>query len=65
VKLAAVPANRTALVPVKFVPPIVTLAPTAPLAGVTLVIVGGAKVRFKKAFRTFAVVCWIRESTRE
>ncbi len=39
-KLAAVPLNRTAVAPVKFVPLIVTLAPTVPLVGVTLVIVG-------------------------
>ena len=39
-KLAAVPLNVTAVAPVKFVPPIVTLAPTGPLVGVTLVIVG-------------------------
>jgi hypothetical protein len=41
VKLAVSPLNRTAVVPVKFVPAIVTLAPTAPLAGVKLVSVGG------------------------
>jgi hypothetical protein len=41
VKLAAVPLNRTAVAPVKFVPLIVTLAPTAPLVGVKLVMVGG------------------------
>ena len=40
-KPAAVPLNLTAVAPVKFVPLIVTLAPTAPLAGVKLVIVGG------------------------
>ena len=41
VKLAAfTPLNRTAVAPVKFVPVIVTLVPTGPLAGVTLVIVG-------------------------
>ena len=39
-KPALVPLNRTAVAPVKFVPLIVTLAPTAPLAGVKLVIVG-------------------------
>ena len=40
-KLAALtPLNRTAVAPVKFVPPIVTLVPTGPLAGVKLVIVG-------------------------
>lgn len=40
-KFAAVPLNRTDVVPVKFVPRIVTPAPTAPLMGVKLVIVGG------------------------
>ena len=39
-KPALVPLNVTAVAPVKFVPLIVTLAPTAPLAGVKLVIVG-------------------------
>jgi hypothetical protein len=37
----AVPLNRTAVAPVKFVPLIVTLVPTIPLVGVKLVIVGG------------------------
>src|SRR6266446_5260422 len=41
VKLALVALNSTALAPVKFVPPIVTLVPTAPLVGVKLAIVGG------------------------
>jgi hypothetical protein len=41
VKLALVPLNRTVVVPVKFVPLIVTVAPTAPLVGEKLVIVGG------------------------
>src|SRR5436190_17947284 len=41
VKLALVPLNSTALVPVHFVPLIVTLVPTGPLPGVKLVIVGG------------------------
>src|SRR5437773_3478413 len=41
VKLALVPLNSTAVAPVKFVPLIVTVVPTDPLAGVTLVIVGG------------------------
>ena len=39
-KLALLPLNVTAVAPVKFVPLIVTLAPTGPLVGVTLVIVG-------------------------
>ena len=39
-KPAALPLNVTAVAPVKFVPLIVTLAPTGPLVGVTLVIVG-------------------------
>ena len=38
---AAVPLNVTAVTAVKFVPPIVTLAPTVPLAGEKLVIAGG------------------------
>src|SRR5437762_4502809 len=41
VKLALVPLNSTAVAPVKFVPLIVTLVPTGPLAGAKLVIVGG------------------------
>src|SRR5204863_5258109 len=41
VKLALVPLNSTALAPEKLVPLIVTLAPTGPLPGVKLVIVGG------------------------
>ena len=41
VKLALVPLNSTALAPVKLVPLIVTLAPTGPLPGVKLVMVGG------------------------
>ena len=40
-KLAGVPLNATAVAPVKFVPSIVTLMPTAPLCGVKSVIVGG------------------------
>ena len=40
VKLAALPLNVTAVVPVKFAPLIVTLAPSAPLVGVKLAIVG-------------------------
>jgi hypothetical protein len=40
-KLAAVPLNVTAVAPVKVVPLIVTLAPTSPLAGVKLPMVGG------------------------
>ena len=40
-KVALVPLNRTAVTPVKFVPVIVTAAPTRPLVGVKLVIVGG------------------------
>ena len=39
-KLAAVPLNATAVVPVKFAPLIVTLAPTPPLVGVKLAMVG-------------------------
>ena len=63
-KLALLPLNVTAVAPVKFVPLIITLAPTGPLAGVTLVIVGGGLFTpFKNAFKMFAVVCWIRGST--
>ena len=40
VKAAAVPLNRTVDAPVKFVPLIVMLVPTGPLAGVKLVTVG-------------------------
>jgi len=43
VKLAVIPLNRTAVAPVKLVPVIVTLAPTAPLAGVKLAIVGATR----------------------
>ena len=39
-KIALLPLNVTAVAPVKFVPVIVTLAPTGPLVGVMLVIVG-------------------------
>ena len=41
VKLALTLLNATAVVPVKFVPLMVTLVPTGPLAGVKLLIVGG------------------------
>src|SRR5438128_2119562 len=41
VKLAATPLRVTDVAPVKFVPLIVTLAPTGPLVGEKLVIVGG------------------------
>ena len=40
-KLALVPLNRTAVAPMKFAPLIVTLAPTGPLVGVKLEMVGG------------------------
>src|SRR6202040_3918108 len=40
VKVALTPLNATAVAPVKFVPLIVTLAPTGPLVGAKLVIVG-------------------------
>lgn len=40
--LAAVPLNLTAVAPVKLVPVIVTVAPTPPLVGEKLVIVGAA-----------------------
>ena len=38
--VALVPLNRTAVTPVKFVPLMVTFAPTGPLVGVKPVIVG-------------------------
>ena len=41
VKLAVVPLKRTLVVPVKFVPVMVTAVPTGPLAGLKDVIVGG------------------------
>ena len=41
VKLALTPLKVTPVAPVKFVPLMVTLAPTNPLVGVKLVIVGG------------------------
>ena len=44
VKLAFTLLNRTAVAPVKFVPLMVTLVPTGPLAGVKLVIEGGVIV---------------------
>ena len=40
-KLATVPLNVTAVARVKFAPLIATLAPSAPLVGVKLAIVGG------------------------
>jgi hypothetical protein len=40
VNAAAAPLNFTSATPVKFVPVIVTLTPTPPLAGVKLAIVG-------------------------
>ena len=43
-KVALVPLKVTAVAPVKFVPLIVTLVPTAPLVGVKLVIVGALAV---------------------
>src|SRR5207247_5464928 len=39
--VALVPLNRTAVTPVKFVPLMVTFAPTGPLVGEKLVMVGG------------------------
>jgi hypothetical protein len=47
VKVAAVPLNRTAEAPVKFVPLIVTLAPVGPLVGVKLAIVGALALTVK------------------
>ena len=48
-KVAAVPLNLTAVAPVKFVPLMVTLVPTSPLVGVTLVIAGGLERRFTRS----------------
>src|SRR5207302_7553151 len=65
VKLAALtPLNVTAVALAKVVPLSVTLLPTGPLGGAKLVIVGGLPpgAPVKKAFKRFAVVCWIRES---
>ena len=47
--VAPTPLNRTAVAPLKFVPLIVTLNPTGPLAGVKLVIVGGFTTTASKA----------------
>ena len=47
VKAAVVPLNVTAVAPVKFVPLIVTLVPTGPLAGAKLVIVGALALTVK------------------
>ena len=44
VKVALVPLKATAVVPVKFVPLMVTLVPAGPLAGVKPVIVAGLKI---------------------
>ena len=61
------PLNRTAVAPLKFVPLIVTLAPTSPLVGVKLVIVGGLETvtvtefddhwRFARSRATAIKVC--------
>src|SRR5437879_6010812 len=58
------PLTVTAVAPVKVVPLIVTPVPASPLPGVKLEIVGG-RIPVKKTFKTFAVACWIRESTRK
>jgi hypothetical protein len=55
VKLALTALNVTAVAPVKFVPLMVTLVPTGPLAGVKLVIVGGALATTVKLFVLVAV----------
>jgi hypothetical protein len=55
VKLALTVLNVTAVAPVKFVPLMVTLVPTGPLAGVKLVIVGGALATTVKLFVLAAV----------
>src|SRR5262249_14374290 len=46
-KVADVPLNFTLVVPVKFVPVIVTFAPTSPLVGEKLLIVGAGNVTVK------------------
>jgi hypothetical protein len=55
VNVAPVPLNVTEVAPVKFVPPIVTLAPTAPLVGVKPVIVGALLVPTVNALALVAV----------
>jgi len=57
-KVAVVPLNFTAVAPVKFVPVIVTLAPTNPLVGEKLVIVGAGTVSEKLLAET-AVPCGV------
>ena len=42
-KLAVIPLNHTAVAPMKLVPVMVTLLPTAPLVGAKLVIVGATR----------------------
>jgi hypothetical protein len=54
-KLALTVLNVTAVAPVKFVPLMVTLVPTGPLAGVKLVIVGGALLTTVKLLVLVAV----------
>ena len=46
-KVAAVPLKRTLLAPLKFVPVMVTVAPTRPLVGVNEEIVGAGGVTVK------------------
>src|SRR4030088_1979326 len=53
VKVAALPLNVTAVAPLKFVPLIVTLVPTGPLAGAKPVIAGAGTT--VKALLLFAV----------
>ena len=48
-KVAEVPLNRTAVVPEKFVPVIVTAAPTRPLVGVNDAIVGAGGMTVKSS----------------
>jgi hypothetical protein len=55
VKAALAPLNLTAVAPVKFVPLMVTLVPTGPLAGVKLVIVGAEVELTVKLFVLVAV----------
>jgi hypothetical protein len=55
VNVATLPANRTAVAPLKFVPLMVTLVPAGPLAGVKLVIVGALSVTTVKFVALVAV----------
>jgi hypothetical protein len=54
-KIAAIPLNDTAVVPVKFEPLMVTLVPAAPPVGVKLVIAGALAVTTVKLLALVAV----------